>query len=123
MERQSQFVVLKDPAGQFRLEISIGPSEAESILLVLESIQTPRPMTHDLLKNILRQVGVGVQRVIVSDYRDQTYFAVIELLHQGQPVSVDARTSDAIALALRTGAPVLLNGEVIEKSRRTPPAD
>ncbi len=114
---RSPILVLKDHDKEIALPIWVGPYEANAIMLELEQIPTPRPMTHDLMKNLLSTMNAKVRKVVVSDLRDDTYYAVIELTHQGEVVSVDSRTSDAIALALRTNSPIFVDEQVIEKSR------
>jgi len=114
---RSPILILKDSSKEIALPIWVGLNEANAIMLELEQIPTPRPMTHDLLKNMLSSVSASVQRVIVSDLKEDTYYAVIELLHQGEVLSIDSRTSDAIALALRTKSPIYVDAQVIEKSR------
>ncbi len=95
-------VILKDKQGERVLPIWVGVPEANAIALQIENVSTPRPMTHDLLRNIITDLEGRVDRVVVSDLRDNTYFAVIHLTVRGERVAVDARPSDAIALALRT---------------------
>ena len=114
---RSPILILKDTSKEIALPIWVGLNEANAIMLELEQIPTPRPMTHDLLKNILGTMHATVQKVIVSDLKDDTYYAIIELLHGGEVLSIDSRTSDAIALALRTKAPIFVDSQVIEKSR------
>jgi len=100
-------VILKDKQGERVLPIWVGVPEANAIALQIENVSTPRPMTHDLLRNIITDLEGRVGRVVVSDLKDNTYFAVIHLTVRGEPVAVDARPSDAIALALRTRSPIL----------------
>lgn len=111
-------VILKDLEDKDVLPIWIGLLEASSIATALENIQTPRPMTHDLLKNILDELGVRVLKIEVNDLRDNTYYALIHLDVDGKRLIVDSRPSDAIALALRTGSPIYVDEEVIKKSAR-----
>ena len=94
-------VILKDKQGERVLPIWVGVPEANAIALQIENVSTPRPMTHDLLRNIITDLEGRVDRVVVSDLRDNTYFAIIHLTVRGERVAVDARPSDAIALALR----------------------
>jgi bifunctional DNase/RNase len=111
-------VILKDLEEKDVLPIWIGLLEASSIATALENIQTPRPMTHDLLKNILEELGVRVMKIEVTDLRDNTYFALIHLDVDGKRLIIDSRPSDAIALALRTGSPIFVDEDVIKKSAK-----
>ena len=110
-------VILKDKQGERVLPIWVGVPEANAIALQIENVSTPRPMTHDLLRNIITDLEGRVDRVVVSDLKDNTYFAVIHLTVRGERVAVDARPSDAIALALRTRSPILVEEAVIENAR------
>ncbi len=110
-------VILKDKQGERVLPIWVGVPEANAIALQIENVSTPRPMTHDLLRNIITDLDGRVDRVVVSDLRDNTYFAVIHLTVRGERVAVDARPSDAIALALRTRSPILVEESVIENAK------
>src|SRR6187399_1948078 len=110
-------VILKDKAGDRVLPIWVGVPEANAIALQIENVSTPRPMTHDLLRNIITDLEGRVDRVVVSDLKDNTYFAVIHLTVRGEPVAVDARPSDAIALALRSRSPILVEEQVIEAAK------
>lgn len=106
-------VMLRDMEERRALLIWIGEPEANAILLALEGIQPPRPLTHDLAVNILGKLDAGIQRVLITAMRDQTFYAEIELLKGTETVTLDARPSDAIALALRAGAPILVATEVM----------
>ncbi len=110
-------VILKDKQGDRVLPIWVGVPEANAIALQIENVATPRPMTHDLLRNIITDLDGRVDRVVVSDLKDNTYFAIIHLTVRGERVAVDARPSDAIALALRTRSPILVEEAVIENAR------
>jgi uncharacterized protein len=110
-------VILKDKQGERVLPIWVGVPEANAIALQIENVSTPRPMTHDLLRNIITDLEGRVDRVVVSDLKDNTYFAIIHLTVRGERVAVDARPSDAIALALRTRSPILVEEAVIENAR------
>ena len=94
-------VVLKDVQGQAILPIWVGVYEANAIALEIEKVQTPRPMTHDLLKNVLLGLEVRVQKVVVNDLKDDTFYALIWVEREGQMMTIDSRPSDALALALR----------------------
>lgn len=111
-------VVLKDIASDLVLPIWVGIFEANAIALELEKTATPRPMTHDLLQNLARGLNAQVNKVVVSELRDDTFYAVIWMEQGGETVSLDARPSDAIALALRWDCPIYVNREVLENSKQ-----
>jgi uncharacterized protein len=111
-------VILKDLEEQEVLPIWIGLLEASSIATALENVQTPRPMTHDLLKNVLDNLGVKVARIEVNDLKDNTYYAMIHLVVKEKKLVIDARPSDAIALALRVNASIFVDENVIKKSAK-----
>ena len=111
-------IILKDLEEKCALPIWIGLIEASAIATELESIQLSRPMTHDLLKNILDAMEVSVVRVEVNDLADNTFYARILLKRKGEERSMDSRPSDAIAIALRTKAPIFVARHVIDKSRK-----
>ncbi|MBS1791305.1 MAG: bifunctional nuclease family protein [Acidobacteria bacterium] len=113
----SPVVLLKDLTSDTMLPIWVGPYEANSIASEIEKLPSLRPMTHDLLKNVIRQLGGVVNRVVVTDLRDSTFFAVIEISLLEQTVLIDARPSDAIALALRVDCPIFVKEAVLESSR------
>jgi hypothetical protein len=110
-------VILKDKEGERVLSIWVGIFEANAIALQIENVETARPMTHDLLRNIITDLDGRVDRVVVNDLRDNTFFAIIHMTVGGERVAVDARPSDAIALALRTRAPILVEEAVIDNAR------
>lgn len=110
-------VVLKHEASQVFLPIWIGVFEANAIALRIEGVDTPRPMTHDLLRATLEQLGAKVEKVVISDLKDNTFYALIHLQRNGESVHVDARPSDAIALALRTEAPIFVTKPVLDKAQ------
>jgi uncharacterized protein len=110
-------IILRDREGQKVLPIWVGVFEANAIALQIENIQTPRPMTHDLLRNIIQDLQASVERVVVCDLRDNTFYALIHLQTPSGPVAIDARPSDAIALALRTRAPILVEERVIDNAK------
>jgi bifunctional DNase/RNase len=112
-------IILRDPAGPSVLPIWVGIFEANAIALQIEKIVTPRPMTHDLLKSAIQGLQATVEKVLITDLRDNTFYALIYLNHDGKIMSIDSRPSDAIALALRTGSPIYVNSEVIEKAKNT----
>lgn len=110
-------IILRDEEDKRSLPIWVGIFEANAIALELEKISTPRPMTHDLLKNILETIEARVHKVVVTDLRENTFFAVIHLEVGGTEHTVDSRPSDAIALALRVGAPIFVDEEVVRKAK------
>ncbi len=107
-------IVLRDQSGERILPIWVGVFEANAIALQMENVETPRPMTHDLLRNILDDLQARVERIVVCDLRENTFYAEIHLDSGGRAVTVDARPSDAIALALRTRSPIFVEESVIE---------
>ena len=109
-------IILRDEDEKRALPIWVGLPEANAIALELEKIATARPMTHDLIKNILDSVQARVAKVVVSDLRDNTYYAVIHLRLGTADITVDSRPSDAIALALRVDAPIFVEEEVLAKA-------
>ncbi len=113
----SPVMLLKEEKGNRILPIWIGMLEATSIASKLENIKFPRPLTHDLLKNILDLLGVKVPKIEIVDLRDNTYYALITLEIQGQNMEIDARPSDAVAIALRTGAEIYVAEEVMQKGQ------
>ncbi|MGH7479731.1 MAG: bifunctional nuclease family protein [Candidatus Methylomirabilales bacterium] len=116
-------IILKDVEEKRALPIWVGIFEANAIALELEKIATPRPMTHDLIKNILDGLGATVQQIVVNDLKDNTFFAVIEVNYNGNMVSIDSRPSDAIALALRVNAPIFVTEKVVSKAKSMDIAD
>jgi len=107
-------VILREPKSNRVLPIWIGQAEAWAIVLELRGEKPPRPLTHDLMRNMLEQLGVHVVKVVIHDLIDSTYYATIYLEHEGKSHEIDSRPSDALALALRTGAPIYISGNVIE---------
>ena len=110
-------IILRDDEGQRLLPIWVGVFEANAIALQMENVQTPRPMTHDLLKNVIQDLSGQVERIVVTDLKENTFYAVIHIRTDGKGVVVDARPSDAIALALRSGAPIFVEEGVIASAR------
>lgn len=110
-------VILKDVNGGAVLPIWVGIYEANAIALEIEKVTTPRPMTHDLIKNLLLGLETRVHKVVVSDLRDDTFYAVIWLERDGQVISIDSRPSDALALALRVDCPIYVEDEVLKNSK------
>jgi len=112
-------VILKDVVSDRMLPIWVGPYEANAIALEIEKSAPQRPMTHDLLRNLITQIGATVDRIVVTDLIENTFFAVIEMTIDGKRMMLDSRPSDAIALALRVDCPIFVNEEVINSSRNT----
>ncbi|MCP5464985.1 MAG: bifunctional nuclease family protein [Deltaproteobacteria bacterium] len=110
-------VILKDDSENVALPIWIGLIEASSIATEIEKIELSRPMTHDLVKTLIEELGAGVESVEITDLKDNTFFARVVLDHNGLKKIIDCRPSDAIAISLRTNAPILVAKPVIEKSR------
>jgi uncharacterized protein len=106
-------VVLKEENKNRWLPIVVGSSEAQAIALQLEKISPPRPLTHDLIRNLLETLDAKIERIVVNDLRDNTYFALLGLRLKGEFRNIDARPSDAIALALRAEAPIFVDGNVM----------
>jgi len=113
----SPVMILKEEEGERILPIWIGLLEATAIATRLENIRFSRPMTHDLIINILEHLGIKIPRIEICDLRDNTYYALLTLDIDGREIQIDARPSDAVALALRTGAEILVHEEVLEKSK------
>lgn len=113
-------IILKDVNSETMLPIWVGAYEANAIALEIEKVAPQRPMTHDLLRNLITEVGASVTRVVVTELKDNTFFAVIEMRNSGGEVlSLDSRPSDAIALALRVDCPIFVDEEVIRVSRNS----
>ncbi len=111
-QQMNPVVLLVDKAETLALPIWIGTPEAQSIALELQGVRMPRPMTHDLIRAMLAQLTISVSRIVVTDIQNGTYFAEIHLHTNGADVVVDSRPSDAIALALRTEAPIYVEEKV-----------
>jgi len=110
-------VLLMDLSNKTGLPIWIGPFEANAIAMKLKKIGSHRPMTHDLIHNILNTVESQVVKIIVNDLKENTYYALIHLLRRGEEIIIDSRPSDAIAIALAVNAPIFVSDQVIEKAR------
>jgi uncharacterized protein len=117
---QSPIVVLETVTDKKLLPIWIDVPEARAIALELEHVTTPRPLTHDLIRNIIQGLGATLQRVMITDLRNNTYFAVLFLTFKGQDLQIDARPSDAIAVAVRMKAPIYASTQVLAKSMSLP---
>ena len=110
-------VILRDADNQRVLPICVGPVEANAIAQQIENVSPPRPMTHDLLRNLLVEFGATLRRAVVTDLRDSTFYAYLELDRAGETILIDARPSDAIALSLRTRTPIFVSTRVLELSK------
>ena len=110
-------VVLREEGGQIFLPIWIGVFEANAIALRIEGIEPPRPLTHDLLRSVFTHFQAEVQRIVISDLRENTFFARIDVVRGGEASEIDARPSDAIALALRTAAPIFVRRDVLDRAK------
>jgi|SRR5438105_4487956 len=110
-------VVLKDVGSETVLPIWVGVYEANAIALEIEKVSTPRPMTHDLIKNLLVGLDTRVHKVVVSELREDTFYAIIWMERDGHIISVDSRPSDALALALRLDCPIFVDDEVLKNSK------
>jgi bifunctional DNase/RNase len=110
-------VILKDVGSASVLPIWVGIYEANAIALEIEKVSTPRPMTHDLIKTLLLGLDAGIQKVVVNELKDDTFFAVIWIQRNGELISVDSRPSDALALALRLDCPIYVDDSVLKSSK------
>jgi bifunctional DNase/RNase len=110
-------VILKDVNGNAILPIWVGIYEANAIALEIEKVSTPRPMTHDLIRSLLAGLETGIQKVVVNELKDDTFFAVIWLEKDGRLISVDSRPSDALAIALRLDCPIYVDDYVLNSSK------
>ena len=110
-------VILRDQEGNRVLPIWVGIFEANAIALQIENISTPRPMTHDLLRNVISDLHASVQKIVVCDLQENTFYALIYLTIDGDTLAIDARPSDAIALALRARAPIFVEESVIDNAK------
>jgi uncharacterized protein len=110
-------IILRDKEGQRVLPIWVGVFEANAIALQIENVTTPRPMTHDLLRNVIQDLRARIDKIVVSDLKENTFYALIYLTVNGDVVAIDARPSDAIALALRARAPIFVEERVIDHAK------
>jgi bifunctional DNase/RNase len=115
----SPIIILKEVNGDTVLPIWVGAFEANAIAIEIEKQAPQRPMTHDLVRNIIRELGATVRRVVITDLIENTFFAVIEMVRNGEVLMVDSRPSDAIALALRVDCPIYVSQRVINNSKAT----
>jgi bifunctional DNase/RNase len=110
-------IILRDQEGQRVLPIWVGAAEANAIGLQIENVVPQRPLTHDLLRDVIHALDGAVDKVVVCDLKENTFYALVHLVVRGEPVTIDARPSDAIALALRARAPIFVEESVIERAR------
>jgi len=110
-------IILRDKDGQRVLPIWVGVFEANAIALQIENVTTPRPMTHDLLRNVISDLKADIVKIVVSDLKENTFYALIHLVVNGEAMAIDARPSDAIALALRARAPIYVEDRVIDNAK------
>ena len=110
-------VILKDLDGKSVLPIWVGVFEANAIALEIEKVPTPRPMTHDLIKNLLMGLDGGVRKVVVSDLKEDTFYAMIWVEREGEMIAIDSRPSDALAVALRLDCPIYVEDQVLNSSK------
>lgn len=110
-------VILRDLEGNSVLPIWVGVYEANAIALEIEKVTTPRPMTHDLIRNLLMGLGGGVRKVVVSDLQDDTFYAMIWVERNGEMIAIDSRPSDALAVALRLDCPIYVEDQVLSSSK------
>ncbi len=115
---KTPFIILKEIEGERTLPIWIGLLEATAIASEIEGVRFPRPMTHDLLKNIIDKTDSRVNGIEICDLRNHTYYALVHLTNRGKAFSIDTRPSDAIAIALRAKAPIFVSDEVLKKSKQ-----
>jgi uncharacterized protein len=111
-------VVLKDVGSDTVLPIWVGVYEANAIAMEIEKVTTPRPFTHDLIKNLLNGLNARVHKIVVTELRDDTFFAVIWMERDGKVISIDSRPSDALAVALRVDCPIYVDEEVLKSSKK-----
>jgi hypothetical protein len=110
-------VVLKDVASETVMPIWVGIFEANAIAIEIEKVAAPRPMTHDLTRNLIRHLNAQLERVVITEIRDETFFAVLWIRQEGESVTIDARPSDAIALALRADCPIYVAEQVMQTAK------
>ncbi|MDQ6797108.1 MAG: bifunctional nuclease family protein [Actinomycetota bacterium] len=117
MPTNNPIVLLREADGQHRvLPIFIGPVEATAIAFAIQGVTTQRPMTHDLIRDVLSALGVGVERIVITELRDRTFYAEIQMTRDGTRCEVSSRPSDAIALAARLGTPIFADETVLEEA-------
>lgn len=116
---QLPIVILRDLDGSSVLPIWVGAYEANAIALEIEKVATPRPMTHDLIRNVLLGAEMDIRKIVVSELKDDTFYAVIWLERDGELISIDSRPSDALAMALRLDCPIFVDEDVLKNSKAT----
>jgi uncharacterized protein len=117
---QHRIVILKDVASDRYLPIWIGPCEADAITVELQEVEVSRPLTHDLLKSTISQLGAEVVQIIINELRNDVFYARIVLEYNGRRIEIDSRPSDAIALAVRVHVPIFVEDTVMERAANTP---
>ncbi|MFQ5408546.1 MAG: bifunctional nuclease family protein [Anaerolineales bacterium] len=117
---QHRVVILKDVDSERYLPIWIGPCEADAITVELQEVEVARPLTHDILTNVIRELGADVSHILVRDLRDDVFYAFVVLDQKGERLEIDTRPSDALALAVRAGVPVFVEDEVMEQAGIVP---
>jgi bifunctional DNase/RNase len=110
-------VVLKDVASDTVMPIWVGIFEANAIAIEIEKLAAPRPMTHDLTRNLIRHLNGTLEKVVITELRDDTFFAILWMRQENEPITVDARPSDAIALALRADCPIYVSEQVMQSAK------
>ena len=110
-------VVLKDIASEVVMPIWVGISEAQAIAIEIEKLSAPRPMTHDLARNLIHHLNGSLEKVVITELRDDTFFAVLWMRQENEAITVDARPSDAIALALRADCPIYVSEQVMQSAK------
>ena len=113
-------ILLRDKDGDRVLPIWVGGAEANAIAMQIENVSVPRPMTHDLLKNVIQDLHGDIKKIVVYDLKENTFYAMIYVSTNGEVVAIDSRPSDAIALALRVKAPIFVEEEIITKAKTSP---
>ncbi len=120
---QHRVIILRERGASRYLPIWIGPFEADAITIELQGIEVPRPLTHDLLADVIETLGARVSHVVVNDLRNDTFYAIIVLDRHGEAIEIDSRPSDAIALAVRARAPIFVEEHVMEQAGSVPEED
>ncbi len=113
---QHRVVILKDVSGERYLPIWIGPCEADAITVTLQEVEVPRPLSHDLMKSIISDLGGSVEQIVISDLKNEVFYAKIVIDVNGQTIEIDSRPSDALALAVRVRVPIYVSENVMEKA-------
>lgn len=116
-------VILTDAEERYYVPVVIGPAEANAIAVVMEGLTMPRPLTHDLLLAAIKQLGASIDRVVITELKDDVYYAQILLTRNGQVIQLDARPSDSIALALRADVPIYVSEQIVSESAMLRPTE